>query len=194
MLRLDLAFSSFAGDVILHYLYGKDHGLLQRDGFHNSIIEGMEELTGAVHWLRFFPLLGSIFRLLPPSLGRILQPGTRGIYDLQDSITQQVTRKDGSGQKTIFDALTDPSIPPEERTLPRLQDEGLIIMSAGTDTTASVLTVASLHLLHNKALLAKLRAELQSVMPTPTSTVPFAVLEKLPYFVSGLFPRRLKIS
>lgn len=35
------------------------------------------------------------------------------------------------GDQTVFDALIDPTLPPEERSLSRLVDEGMIILMAG---------------------------------------------------------------
>lgn len=68
--------------------------------------------------------------------------------------------KKASGFGTIFDTLCDPSLPPEERTLPRVRDEALVMLGAGTETTARVLAIGSFYLYRDPALLRKLRDEL----------------------------------
>jgi cytochrome P450 len=105
--------------------------------------------------------------------------------DMQDVVAQSSAQKSVEGkQKTIFDALTDPSVPPQEKTPRRLEDEGLIVVVAGTETTARTLTVASYHIFNNRPLLSKLREEIRTVMPTPNTKSSWSELEQLPTLVS----------
>lgn len=58
-------------------------------------------------------------------------------------------------------------------------------MVAGGETTAQVLTVATFHLLKNKATaLAKLKVELGNVMVDPNARVDLKTLEKLPWLTA----------
>jgi len=60
-------------------------------------------------------------------------------------------------------------------------DEGTLIATAGSETTAWAMTITSYHLLRNPDVLAKLRVELESVMPNSTDVPSWTALEKLPY-------------
>jgi len=70
--------------------------------------------------------------------------------------------------------------------LERLADEGNILIGAGSETTALILAVLSFHLVSNPDVLAKLRKELETVMPDPNTPITWQQLEQLPYLVSLL--------
>ena len=85
--------------------------------------------------------------------------------------------------KTIFEELRDSSLPPQEKTIERLMDEGFILVGAGGESTAQTLAVLTFHLLNNPGVLRELRAELDEIMPHPESSVPWQTLEQLPFLV-----------
>lgn len=74
----------------------------------------------------------------------------------------------------------------QEKTLERLSDEGNILIGAGSETTAQILAVLSYHLISNPGILAKLREELETVMPDLNTPIKWQQLERLPYLVSLL--------
>lgn len=88
--------------------------------------------------------------------------------------------------KTMFEALSDPSVPAEERSPRRLEDEGLSMIIGGTGITSRALTFAAFYLYQNKPLIMKLREELRLVMPTPTTEASWTQLEQLPHLVRRL--------
>ena len=51
-----------------------------------------------------------------------------------------------TSRKTIFDALSNPSIPLKERLPRRLEDEGLIVVVIGTETLVRTLTLVAFYL------------------------------------------------
>ena len=60
----------------------------------------------------------------------------------------------------------------------------MVIMSAGTLTSARILSVATYHLIASPRILTKLKAELKSVITDPDTAVLIEVLENLPYLVA----------
>lgn len=88
--------------------------------------------------------------------------------------------------RSIFHELRDSNLPPEEKTIDRLCDEGQILTGAGTETTAATLSQITFYLLSDKEVLNNLRAELQTVMPTPQYPISVTKLEQLPYLVCML--------
>lgn len=86
---------------------------------------------------------------------------------------------------TIFSSILSSKLPPEEKRKGRLAQEGFVIVVAGGETTARVLTAATFHLLANKHnVLPKLREELLLAMPDQGARPNVKTLEQLPWLVS----------
>jgi cytochrome P450 len=185
VVQLDDAFAALTADLISQYSWGVSSGFLDDDNFNNDIRQALNEISTFVHVNRFFPFLGAAMRTLPRWFLARIRPGATAVLDMQDVVGQQSSENKTSknSRKTIFDALSDPKVPAQERSPRRLEDEGLIVVVAGTETTARTLTLASFYLYQNKPLLEKLRKELRSVMPTPTTEASWPQLEQLPYLV-----------
>ena len=189
VLQLDDAFAALTADLISQYSWGVSSGFLEDEHFNNNIRQALNEISMFVHINRFFPVLGTVLRAMPRWLLGRLRPGATAVLDMQDVVAQQSSAQIKSvktSRKTIFDALSDPSVPPKERSPRRLEDEGLIVVVAGTETTARTLTLAAFYIYQNKTLLLKVRYELRSVMPTPSTEASWPQLEQLPYLVCRL--------
>ncbi|KAG2417839.1 hypothetical protein HFD88_000938 [Aspergillus terreus] len=205
VVSLDDAFSALTADVITAYCYGKSWMFLEDESFRNDIRKTVSDITSYLHINRFFPLVLSAMRAIPLWLLAVLQPGKSSLLKFQEDIFNQTVEsvqgsgKSLSGEKsnparsTIYDKLSDPSVPPEERTLQRIQDEGVILLSAGTETTGRALCMAAFHLAYDKSITNRLRDELRQVMPRPTDTVSWTELEKLPY-LNGVVYEALRLS
>ncbi|XXG95762.1 hypothetical protein Hte_002033 [Hypoxylon texense] len=190
VLRMDDVYAALTADIIAQYAWGISHKFLEDKNFRNDIRIAVGDLTSLAHFSRFFPVLS----YLPRWLMAIMKPGSTALLEMQDTATRSHAHKSGGDeQNTIFDALTDPSVPPEEKTPRRLEDEGMLVIIAGTETTARALTVASYHLFQNRQLMLKLRDEIRTVMPTPTTEAPWLELEQLPY-MSGVVSEALRLS
>jgi cytochrome P450 len=92
--------------------------------------------------------------------------------------------------QTVFHALLDSDLPPEEKLQSRLWQEGQVLIGAGADTTANALTITHFHILNNPEVFKKMRAELDEALPNSYDPVALRVVEQLPYFVNFV----LKIS
>ena len=76
----------------------------------------------------------------------------------QASIKTVRRRKD-----TIFTQILSSDLREEELSDARLIDEGVLIATAGSETTAWAITITTYHIMKNPDVLAKLRAELEGV-------------------------------
>lgn len=198
VLQLQLDFAALTADVITHYSYGWSYGYLDdiNSSKGNDLVDAVSGLMCMFHINRFLPFLITIFRAAPPSLLRWLQPSMADLFDVKTRLRQQArdalqkkaveTAEDKGARTTIFDTLTSFDVPREERTLDRLEDESALLLGAGTETTARVITVAMFYIMSDKDVTRKLREELKTVLPTPTSKASWTHLEKLPYLVSAL--------
>lgn len=101
-----------------------------------------------------------------------------------ETLKKRENDADIKDQGSIFDALVSPHVPPEEKTLDRLEDESALLLGAGTETTARAIALTIFHLINNGEMITKLRDELKTVLETPTSKASWTQLEKLPYLVN----------
>jgi cytochrome P450 len=182
------AFGALTTDVISHYAYGECFDALDVPGMPSPLTRDIKCMLQTGHFRRFLPYVTNLMEKLPdrwlkwlsPAMGTFLDLNTRmealGIAALEKSYSKTST----TAQQTIFDALMDPQIPAEEKTLLRLKDESTLILGAGLDTTSRFLTCAVCYMCSFPHVLAKLRAELKifgNMQPTLTQ------LEALPYLV-----------
>lgn len=86
---------------------------------------------------------------------------------------------------TVFHELLKSNLPPRERTHSRLWQEGQTVVGAGAELP-NALVVTTYHMLANPQKLAKLKTELETVMPDPETSVKWKQLEQLPYLVCQL--------
>lgn len=86
--------------------------------------------------------------------------------------------------RTLFHALLSSRLPDIEKKAHRIAHEGFEVLLAGSDTTARTMGIAFYHVVANLNCCAKLRAELETVMPDPTQKADLRVLEGLPYLTA----------
>jgi len=197
ILDLQVIFAGLTADVISHYAFGESFEALGRPESGNVCLKAANGAVYSFHLNRFFPVFRFLIDRIPLWLAVKVQPkeanlvdGLNGLYRKSTDALEGRPLKDLQ-RKTIFDALADPSVPIEERTITRLLDEAFIILAAGTLTTARALALIGFHLANDKEIARLLRNELRSVMPLPTSHATWNVLEHLPYLVGPLPPHPL---
>lgn len=186
VVQLDDAFAALTADVITYYSYGKNWGFLDDKTFRSDIRVAVNELTTVWHFARFFGWVISAILALPPSIMCWVMPAKAVVFNFQKSIFEHSADSmlPGLGKgvgRNIFSKLSDPSLPAAERSLARLQQEGLVVLMAGTETTGRVLSVGTFHLSQDKELREKMREELRQ-----SGAKSWTELEKLPILVSLL--------
>lgn len=102
---------------------------------------------------------------------------------IADILDNHATSK-ASERKTVFNALLESDLPPQEVTLTRLQHEAITVIGAGFETTKYALTVASFHIINTPSIFHRLRRELDAAIPDPDHILPLGELEKLPYLTA----------
>ncbi|PTB37642.1 uncharacterized protein TrAFT101_005480 [Trichoderma asperellum] len=179
---IDDAFSALSSDVITSYCCGKHWGFIEDPDFRNDVRKATADAASFTHISRFFPWLVTLSTFLSPRTLSILMPGKAGLFGFLESFLEYAQKGASTGKrKSMLATLADPSIPPQERSFHRQRDEAFGIIGAGTETTATVLTVAFYHLARDKTVRDKLQTELKQLMPTPDSTPTWIELERLPY-------------
>ena len=90
--------------------------------------------------------------------------------------------KEEAANHTVFDQILASKLPPEEKTYPRLMQDGQMLIVAASLSTAWSIAVTAYCLVANPQALAKLKAELRAAFPGgPDTITDLVTLEHLPY-------------
>ena len=82
---------------------------------------------------------------------------------------------------TVFRAILDSNLPPQELSLERLQHEAITLIGAGVETVRWALAVGGFHILDNPTVLQQLQKELKDAIPDTVEIPCLEKLEQLPY-------------
>ncbi|KAL8753030.1 MAG: hypothetical protein Q9184_005544 [Pyrenodesmia sp. 2 TL-2023] len=134
-------------------------------------------------------------RLVVPDLARVValrrdmnQQAIAAVCDEPKSrIETKLPASDAKPSKpsSIFDSIiASKGLSPKEKEVDRLAQEGFVVLVAGGETTAQVLTTGTYHLLANKNPRQRLKDELATIMVEPGAQPPLKVLEQLPWLTA----------
>lgn len=196
VINMDAAFAAMTADVITRHGWGQSGNYLEHGSFNKQWKDAVIGTMGSRVLFRHFPFMLNILTAMPLSLLLWIDLGVADILKIEDlvrrlsieNVNRGATRKQES--KTIFDALNDPDLPPDQRTAEHLVDEGHILLLAGTETTAKALTTGLCYLLlpENKNVLMTLQTELRQAYPDVSTWPTWNEAQKLPYLVSQISP------
>ncbi|KAJ6006232.1 Cytochrome P450 [Penicillium sp. IBT 35674x] len=154
------------------------------------------QLLLGVHVNKHFPWIPDFLEALPTSISRpLMPPGLIDMFNLFDRVRGEISsimkaqstgadRKSGRSpteKEAVYESvLFNESLPPREKSLTRLEQEGALLALAGTESPALSLSIIFYHLLANPSILNRLRSELETV-PVDAS---WSQLEKLSYLMA----------
>lgn len=101
-------------------------------------------------------------------------------------MTELLAAPDSPRRATVFDALLSPAGSSKRHVVPSFQelvDEAIILLAAGTETTAIALTFATYHVLAAPRVRAAVEAELATLSRDDNGRLPYQAIESLPYLV-----------
>ena len=181
---IEVAFCALTMDIITEYSFGKSYGCLDDKDLSPQWLEVMMAVSRSSQINKQFGWLLPLLTSMPESM---TPPDMMLLINFQKDLENQIKGMDEStGQSTshptLFQALLTSDLPPDEKTLPRLKDEGQTVVAAGATTTAHYLKAVTFHILSNPAIHERLLSEVTSSMPNPSIIPPMSALEKLPYF------------
>ncbi|KAI8624134.1 benzoate 4-monooxygenase cytochrome P450 [Xylariaceae sp. FL1651] len=189
----ECAFSDFTLDAIAEYIVDSKLGLVERKELDNLFRKTFRGLGEFGHLVKIAPWLMTVFNNLPKWLVIATNPNIKLLLDWDDTcleIANKLLCSDPDEAKehptVMREIIADPDLGPSEKTPVRLMYEAKTTLNAGTGTTSWALTTAVWYLTTNPDMLARLRAEIRSVMPDPRRPVKVQMLEQLPYFTAVL--------
>lgn len=172
-----IAYTTF--DLIGNLAYGSDFGCLSGGTYHpwiRLIIGTMKDMA-KMHAFKALGILDVAILFM-----RTFKIGERDIRmhgELTDSKTRQRMEL-GAGRDDFLDDLIRSGMGVEE-----LKETGSLLIVAGSETTATLLTGALYLLTTHPDILSKLQAEVRSTFPTE-SEITLTTVTKLPYMLSVL--------
>lgn len=139
----------------------------------------------------FLPALARLLKLHQVSRVRLLRfkftDGTQNMHSRAGSfLNEQGASKESARveeRPELFHIINESALPPSEKTLKRIAQEGFALIAAGGETTARILTIATFHILANPPVLTRLQNELKVSMVDPMELPNLGVLRELPWLV-----------
>ncbi|KAL0775849.1 hypothetical protein CaCOL14_007136 [Colletotrichum acutatum] len=188
------AYSCFTADIVSDYCFGQPFGFLQQPDWEPNFKEAVYAMLQMIHIMRHFPWTTWLMEAVPLRVIRKLSSKMGALAEQSKVKMPEMVRQTKSAYEagikrdrtTVIHSLLESDLPPEEKTIKRLTGEATVMLAAGTETTASALSVCTYHLLRNPDVVEKIKAELLSVTTDPKEIPTWATLEKLPYFSASI--------
>ncbi|KAG8160990.1 hypothetical protein KVR01_009254 [Diaporthe batatas] len=190
--NLSDVFFAFSNDVVNNFLFSQRTDVLADEQKAATLRRNSYELMVGVHLNKHFPFIPDFLESLPESISRpIMPPGLLDMLELFDRVRAELgliinakasgADSDSTIAKSVYYTVLDsPILPAPEKALLRLEQEGALLVLAGTESPAKSLSTLFYHLLANPQIMTKLREEL-STAAQPAS---WAQLEQLPYLTA----------
>ncbi|TAQ88584.1 hypothetical protein B7494_g3093 [Chlorociboria aeruginascens] len=195
VIELHVRFLAFTTDTISSFAFAETLGLQDDYNQAEDWAETLRKIGKVTPLLRQFPSAISIALKMPfrivefvvPALSRMLK-----LHHKTQSLAFEFLKnekinpspmmeKRSTRPPTIFHAIYQSSLGPEEKALDRLSQEGVLMFAAGSEGTSRIIMLATYYLLTNPTALIRLRPEIMDVMPDPRIIPSMDVLRDLPW-------------
>ena len=84
----------------------------------------------------------------------------------------------------MFTDILSSNLPTQEKTVTRLQQEAVGVVSAAIETSKTTLSITSFHILHNSEILQRLKKDLREASFSDPEKPTWPELEQLPYLTA----------
>jgi cytochrome P450 len=208
ILDMQRVYAALSLDIITQHALGESWEALERPDLGAAITNAIQSMLVLHPFGRAFPFAmriieGSLSWLItkfedendygssPAGFLRYIRKATSRVYDR--ALDEKGLESSGEAP-IIYKVIRESSLPEPEKSLSRMAAETVVLTSAGTDTTARTLAIASYYILSDPAIHARLLAELRTVIPAPGAAIPsHDALEKLPY-LTGVILESLRLA
>ncbi|OCT49257.1 Trichodiene oxygenase [Cladophialophora carrionii] len=189
---LQHAYTCFATDVVSDYTMGTGFHYLDEPDFIPDWSDTLSGIAQGSAWFKPLPWLLTLLKALPQHFVKKLNPGMGLMFSFQDRcgvLINSVIENQRTGeekqqykQPTFFHDVLASDLPPEEKSAERLAQEIQVVIGAGAETVAKMLSWTTYYLLENPEKLKKLQEELNGLDPDRNATL--VDFEKMPYLTS----------
>lgn len=182
------AFRCCALDAVTSLCFARNTRATSEPEFRAPIEVAMDFSLPLTPVLKHFPMVQVVMSWLPPDVLLWADARLGGFVQLRKMLDAQVEEilRDpdvlaSAEHPTIYHAFLAHAPTP---SVAELRDEALVYVHAGTDTSSDALAVGTLNVLGRPAVLARLRAELDTVWPRLDERPRYEALEALPYLTA----------
>lgn len=196
---LGILFIGYSLDVVGAFCFGRDLGAQEDLGLARKWYTVGRSMARITPIMKQFPSLAKVVARLPGQVVKRLWPDAVVIADLDKQMLSWILEHRAQDKKardlgdvsmessTLFEVIDDSKLPEEDKSAPRLVDEAVGIIVAGSETTAKILTRTAYELMSNPSVLMQAREELaHAALQLQVPQLELVDLEKLPYLVSIL--------
>ncbi|PSN70347.1 cytochrome P450 [Corynespora cassiicola Philippines] len=180
----------YTTDVISDYGMGRSFDYINHPTWFPEWSEVFAIIGKMGLLLKPWPWLFNVMDNIPLSVAKVLSPGLAATVE-SNRESAELVEDVRSGRNlearkqrpypSVFEEMLASDMPPEEKRSDRMRGEMQTLIGAGTETTATILSIAIARVCFNPEIEAKLREELKAAIPDPKVLPPLSVTEKLPY-------------
>lgn len=178
-------------DIITEYCFARSFNTLDGlDDFTHPLVCAVHNMLPMFWLAKYFPFLISFTRNIPtwliPYMSseiKAFAQNRRRFASEVDGLLANPALLESVEHETVYHHLLEPS-GTETPSRSSLIDEAQNLLVAGSDTVGNTCTVATLYILNDKNVRAKLTEELRTAWHDPSMPFTYQALEKLPYLVS----------
>ncbi|KAK7911853.1 trichodiene oxygenase [Apiospora marii] len=139
------AYSCFTTDVITDYCFGEPFGLLEQDDWEPNFRAPTNAMQDAQPLFKFFPaahwfadVFPKLAKLMGPEMAFFIKSITEDmpgrVIKAKEAVASNLVRE----RTAVFeDILRSPTLPESDKSVYRLTGDGMILVSAGTETSAA---------------------------------------------------------
>ncbi|KAL2061155.1 hypothetical protein VTL71DRAFT_7428 [Oculimacula yallundae] len=203
IVTMTLAWNCLTMDIISAYAFGKSYNHVQTaQGFSHSTHEAMDSARSSANIIKQIPWAVPLMKKIPMPVMRVLLPRVVPLFLYQDDIQARcqkvIDERKVEGavkpqHQTIFHEILASNLPPREKTVDRLMQEGHILIGAGAETTAWTLSVIVFHVLSDPDINSRLKVEMNELVDRSGRKPSLTQLEQLPY-LSAIISEGLRLS
>ncbi|KAI9674802.1 MAG: hypothetical protein M1817_001706 [Caeruleum heppii] len=181
------AFRALAVDVVTDFCYAQSYNQLDIPDFKGRHVVALEANASLLYLFKNLTFLASWLAAAPLWIMKLYSADGAGNAEMLREARNQVKRliEDRSLLKadhaTVFQRLLSLFPKPDEDTVTYLTQEANTLVTAGSETTAEVLTVGLFRILQSPTMHQKLLAELKQAIPDVNKPTAYTELAKLPY-------------
>ncbi|KAI1373460.1 cytochrome P450 [Hypoxylon crocopeplum] len=178
-------------DIVTDFCYAEPYNQLDAPNFMGRHVVALETNAMMLPLFKNIQWLGGLLAALPLGFMKLIEPEGAGNAEMLRAARAHIKRlvDDRSillaaKHTTVFEKLLELFPRPDDHTLTYLTQEANTLVTAGSETTASVLEVGLFRILQNKPILERLFGELKEAIPDISSPPKYATLKKLPYLTA----------
>ncbi|KAI0694060.1 cytochrome P450 [Cytidiella melzeri] len=187
------AYRCFALDGITSFCFGTSMNACEEQDFNAPATQAMAAALGSVHALKHWRILKLATSRIPEAVASFIDPKLEGLTHVLKMLERQVKEilahpevLQSAPHPTIFHELISGENGRETPSKKALEDEAFLMIFAGTDTSSNTLSMATVHVLQNPEVHARLTDELLKAWPDLHSRPRYEDLENLPYLKAVL--------